>query len=60
MKKVFIVEFMDAVSGKWYPDSVWESEENAKSYVNRRNEWEKSENGDGDFWYYARIAYHEK
>lgn len=60
MKKVFLVEFMDMESGKWYSDSIWETEESAKSYVNRRNEWERSENGDGDLWSYQSITYHGK
>ena len=60
MKKVIIVEFMDVNTKKTYTDSVWESEEDAKKYVNRRNEWEKSEGGDGDLWLYYKINYHAK
>ena len=60
MKEVIVVEFVDQKSCQTYVDSVWESEEKAQEYVNKMNEWERSEYGVGDMWLYIKVDYHAK
>lgn len=60
MKKVFVVVFIDKESKETYVDSVWENEEKVLKYVKSMNEWEESENGDGDMWLDIKTDYHAK
>ena len=60
MKKVFVVEFIDQKSHQTYVDSIWENKEKAQKFVKERNEWERSENGDGDYWVWIKVDYHAK
>lgn len=58
MKEVFVVEFLKEKSNETYVDSVWENEEDARKWVNKMNEWERSENGQGDWWFIVKVDYH--
>lgn len=60
MKKVFVVVFIDQKSHQTYVDSIWENEEKAQKFVEERNEWERSENGEGDYWVWIKVDYHAK
>lgn len=60
MKKVFVVVFIDQKSHQTYVDSIWENEEKAQKIVEERNEWERSENGEGDYWVWIKVDYHAK
>lgn len=60
MKEVFVVEFLKEKSNETYVDSVWENKEDAQKWVNEMNEWERSENGQGDWWFIVEIDYHAK
>ena len=60
MKEVFVVEFIEKESKESYVDSVWEDEEKALKYVKRKNEWERSVNGDGDMWISIKTDYYAK
>lgn len=60
MKEVFVVVFIDKESNGTYVHSVWESEDDALKFLTRKNEWERSENGDGDLWLCIKTDYHAK
>ena len=60
MKEVIVVVFIDKKSLETYVDSVWEDQEKALEYVLKQNEWERSENGDGDMWMPVKTDYHAK
>ena len=57
MKEVFVVLFRTRSDEADYVDSVFVSEEKALKYCIEQNEWERSEQGSGDFWYYVKAEY---
>lgn len=60
MKKVFIVRFWKEYLKRWIIDDVFLNESTARDYVSRWNDWEKSEDGSGDFWDYTEAFLHEE
>lgn len=58
MKEVFVVLFETHSNGSCYVDSVFTSEVKALKYCEEQNEWEHSEHGSGDLWYYVKTEYH--
>lgn len=59
MKKVFVVMFDTLESHSTYVDSVFISEVEAQKYCDELNEWERSELGLGELWYFVRAELHE-
>lgn len=59
MKEVFVVMFDTLTTHSTYVYSVFTSEEEAQKYCDELNEWERSELGDGDLWYYVKTVLHE-
>lgn len=50
-KSVYVVAYVS--DGNTYIESVFNNEEAARQFVEKQNRWELSEQGNGDFWYYA-------
>lgn len=59
MDKVFVVYFNRKDSRKMVLDSVFKNESDAIEYCKEQNDWEQSEYGEGDFWYWQLVDYHE-
>lgn len=60
MKEVFVILFKTYTNDSCYVDSVFTSEKEALKYCEEQNEWERSEHGSGDLWYYVKCDYHAK
>ena len=59
MEKVFVVYFKRKDSGKCVLDSAYKNECDAIEYCKKQNECEQSGFGEGGFWYWLWLEYHE-
>lgn len=59
MKEVFVVSFKKHGSDYVVNDCVFKNLEDAQDYVNQWNEWEDSEEGQGDLWFYSKVDFYE-
>lgn len=58
MKEVFVVNFKKHGTAKVVNDCVFKNLEDAQDYVNQWNEWESSEEGQGDWWFYTKVNFY--
>lgn len=59
MKKVYVVSFKKHGTDHSVTDCVFMNLEDAADYVNQWNEWERSEDGNGDLWYWIDVDFYE-
>ena len=59
MKEVFVVSFIKNKTGNVVNDSAFKNLEDAQDYVDQWNEWEVSEYGQGDLWFYTNVEFYE-
>lgn len=59
MKEVFVVSFKKHGKDYYVNDCVFMNREDAQDYVDQMNEWEESEEGQGDLWFYTNVEFYE-
>lgn len=59
MEEVFVVSFKKHGTDLVVSDCVFKNLEDAQDYVNQWNEWEDSEEGQGDLWFYTNVNFYE-
>lgn len=59
MKEVYVVSFKKNGTDHVVNDCVFKNVEDAQDYVNQWNEWECSENGQDDWWFYTKVEFNE-
>lgn len=59
MKEVYVVSFKKHGTDHVVNDCVFKNVEDAQDYVDQWNEWEWSEDGQKDLWFWTNMEYHE-
>lgn len=59
MKEVYVVSFRKHGTDHVITDCVFKNVEDAQDYVDQWNEWEWSEDGQEDLWFYTNVAFYE-
>ena len=59
MKEVYVVSFRKHGTDCFINACVFKNVEDAQDFVDQWNEWERSEDGQEDLWFYTNMKFYE-